>query len=218
MERIPTGALVVVPAKDDSGFYWHAKFRVAGVQKRPRLGRAWIEARKSEAPDAEGWQRRFRKRRGHAQAGYLTAADAELKMREVIAEAIEVEREMRHRKESPSFEFVAELWLAEHGTEADLKGTTRRNYGYMLRRANSESKPRGRKPKSRIMSAFQGRDIRSISAQDINVFLRSLRSDPQLGARSVNVPPHDFRLRGRAEVPSRQPGGGHKENARKGSG
>lgn len=186
MARTPSGALVIEPAKDGSGFYWNVKWRVDGRQIKRRMGRAWVEARQTPA-DVDGWQRHYRKRRGEPRAGYLTPDEATAQIKRTIKAHAEREARQAERRERVTFEQAARDWFEQKGAERGWKGTTRRNYAALLAHEEDTPKLRGRKPRGRIMATFGHIDVREVTMKDVRAFLRTLDADPDLSARSVNA-------------------------------
>ena len=163
-----SGALLVTPAKDGSRFYWEAFWRQDGRAIKRRLGVAWVLPRPAPG-DADGWQRKYRKRPGRPGEGALTAQQATVRMRELIAEhAASVPR-----RGAVTFATAAATWLDEpHG----WKPATARDYRSML----SKTAP---------LHVLAAERVDKITAADVDKFLRSLKrpgGEGDAAPRTVN--------------------------------
>src|SRR4051812_41946203 len=71
VKRATGSWLIVVPAKDGTGFYFEAKWSHPrdGSQVKRRVGRAWVEPRATPMTDAYGWQKNFKPLLGPAPGG-----------------------------------------------------------------------------------------------------------------------------------------------------
>lgn len=148
------GALLVTPAKDGSRFYWEAVWRQNHTRYKRRLGVAWVLPRPAPG-DADGWQRKYRKRPGRPGEGALTAQQATVAMRELIAEVAATVP----RRGAVTFATAAVTWLDEpHG----WKPATERDYRSML----SKTAP---------LHVFADERVDKITAADVDKFLRSLK-------------------------------------------
>ncbi len=180
--KLPSGALLVQPAKDGSGYYWEVKWRVDGRQVKKRLGKAWVDERPEPLVGADGWQRRYRKRRGKPNPGFLTYEEAIVEQQQLIADQFA----SRGRVDRVLFEDAASAWLDDGERIKNWKPSTSENHHAALAMPGAEPKLRGRAPKARLMTAFAGIELASIETTQIRSFLASLDRDDSVGARSVN--------------------------------
>jgi integrase len=186
MPSQPTVHLLVV--ERDGGPVYYAKWRHEGRQIKRRIGRAWIvrgdaapgDRRHSHHP---GWI----KRRGRPADDYLTADMALANVPAVVA-AWEAERAQltAERVVRVTFDEAAAAWLDHARTVRGIKPSTLADYTAALRQPDYQPKRRGHKPVARIMAAFGGRPIDSITSTDISRWLTKLDRDPVLSARTVN--------------------------------
>jgi integrase len=188
MKNLPSGALLVVPSKTGSNLHWEGKWVVQGRQKKKRLGLAWVEARATPLDGAdEGWQEKYKKRKGRPDEGYLTHSQALAQMAIEIAASFEAHRQAGVAAQFVTFEQAADGWVQYGIAVLGWKKTTQRDYAYLLRMPGTAPKPRGRPPSARLMTAFAGHEISSITKAQINEFLTGLDNDESLSARSVNA-------------------------------
>jgi integrase len=182
------GALVVRVRSDGEPTY-EAKWRVDGRQVKRRLGPAWIE--RGDASSA-GVRRRTRhpgwiKRRGRPPEGWLTEDAAVQLMAQAIRAWVEEQAQEAEEKARPAtFDDAASAWLEHRRTIKGLKRSTLIDYEALLRSKDARARKRGAKPKARIMQAFGGRPLDTITTEDVAAFLRRLDRDPDLSARTVN--------------------------------
>ena len=181
IDRQESGALIV-RAHRGVPFY-EAKWRDAmRHQRKRRLGRAWL------VPDSNG---DWRKRRGRVRDGFLDERRAYREMAGVIAE-VEAEQQIAPCKRDTRFEDAVGLWMEHLEFEKRAKPST------LDRHRNLLAKPRhdvdGQRG-ARIMREFEGRKLRSITAEDVRRFLARLDRE-DISARTQR----DLR-------PSLQPGG-----------
>lgn len=185
-------AHLLPPVERQGGATYFAKWREAdGTQVKRRIGFAWVE--RGEATDVrrrtrhDGW----RKRRGRAKEGWLTEDAALAAIPGVIEnyrreQASKAEAAALRAEHRVSFDQVASEWLAHRVSVGGIKNTTLNDYRSMLRYADEQPKPRGRKPVARVMTRFGGRPAASITRLDVTRWLKELDGDPALSARSVN--------------------------------
>ena len=111
--------------------FYEARWRdLNRVQRRKRLGPAWVEL------DADG---KWVPRRGRVRKGQLDERRAYLLMAQVIEE-----HEERARREAPErsdalFEEAAAAWLEHLGTEKRVKPSTLLNYGILLAQPEAQN-------------------------------------------------------------------------------
>lgn len=180
MDQLPKGALIVATRKDGQpvfeGKWWH------GEQVKRRLGPAWLERGQSSSKRRQtrfsGWIRR----EGKAADGYLDERAAERRMEAAIA-AHAADQEQAER--ALRFEDAADSWLKSRKRKKDWKPSTERDYRAMLRQPDEAARKRGKPPKARVMKAFAGRELASITSPDIEDFLGEL-ADAKLTNRSIN--------------------------------
>jgi integrase len=174
-KRNASGALIVV--ERDGGPVYYAKWRdSARRQVKRRLGPAWVE----RDPDGA-----WRKRRGGAHDGFLDEKAAIVEMRKVI-DAHEVELAAVRPEREPTFDDAAADWLHRLEHVDGVKPSTLANYRQMLTAADAPVRKRGRRTAGRIMAEFGGRELRSITAGQVERFLERIDGEP-VGKRTVNV-------------------------------
>ena len=171
-KRNASGALIVV--ERDGGPAYYAKWRDSTRrQVKRKLGPAWAER------DAEG---ACRKRRGRAHDGFLDENAAIVEMRRVI-DAHEVDLAKVRPESEPTFDHAATDWLHRLEHVDGVKPSTLSNYRQMLTRADTPARKRGRRTAGRIMAEFGGRELRSITAGQVERFLERIervRAFPEL--------------------------------------
>lgn len=180
----PSGSLHVERSKNGPTLYWVGHFRWQGKHVKRRLGLAHVEPRPrpmgEDVPaELRGWQRHYRKKRGRADAGALTADDAVVALRAAIK--AHVEAASRPTPEVPALTFgqVADEWLEERRADvADghLKPSTARDYASMLRRPTDPLQRRGRGRTAHVMRAFEDVRVADITGADVEAFERKLRA------------------------------------------
>lgn len=191
-QTLPGGSLVVVKAKDYSGYYWESKWRWQGVQVKRRIGPAHVKQRTAPR-EAKGWMRWYDKAPGSpGTTGALSYDDAVVEMRKVIAahaadvETRAAEDAARSERESlPTFELAAEGWLKARKAQTNAKKKTLDDWASMLRREDDEPRKRGRKPSARLMRKFGDRRIDTIMSAEVMGFLDEL-DDFGLAPRTIN--------------------------------
>jgi integrase len=168
----PKGSLQVRAYK--SRPFYEARWRDRdGVDRRKRLGPAWVE------PDGKGG---WRPRRGRVPTGQLDERRAFRLMDEVIAEHEERLSHGTPEKREALFEDAAGAWIEHLRTERRAKPSTLRNYELLLREPSGKKGQRG----ARIMRAFGGRHLFRITTKDVRVFLGELDRE-DLAPRTVNI-------------------------------
>jgi integrase len=170
----PTGALVVRSSATGSPLY-EAKWRDSKRrQRKRRLGPAWLE-REGDS----GW----RKRRGRVRAGFLDERRAHVEMARVISEQEEeLLREPLNR--GATFGGAAAAWLDYLEHEKRVKPSTLEDYRLML--ADPSEPRRGAQERSaRLMRAFGGAKLSTVTTADIARFLAALDRE-DVSARTVN--------------------------------
>jgi len=187
MKKLPSGALIVVRSKVGPNLHWEGKWRIANRQQKQRLGLAWVEERSTPLEGADGWQRRYKKRKGSPREGYLGPNEAVRSMADRIAASAEEHSSAALTALHVSFEQAANSWFQYGIAVLGWKGTTQRDYAYLLRMPGEAPRLRGRAPSARLMAAFAGREIRSVTKAEINRFITGLDGDLALTARSVNA-------------------------------
>lgn len=153
--------------------FYEARWRDQnGVERRRRLGRAWVEL------DGSG---SWAPRRGRVREGYLDERRSYPLMAEVIEEHETEVREANPLLREALFDNAVERWLDHLENE---KRATLRGYRTMLCRP-MPSKTRGKPRKARLMRTFGGRRLAAIDTADVSRFLADLDRDG-LSARMVN--------------------------------
>jgi integrase len=172
VDRQALGALSVRAYKDKP--FYEVKWRDATrTQRKRRLGRAWLEA------DGEGgWQRR----RGRVREGFLDERAAYSMMGEVIAE-VEAQQQIAPTMREARFEDAVEIWLEHLQFEKRAKPSTLDRHRTMLARPKAG---RGKQRGARIMRAFAGRKLTSITTEEIRAFLAAMDREV-VSARTVNI-------------------------------
>ncbi len=187
MKKLPSGALIVVRSKVGPNLNWEGKWRIAGRQHKKRLGLAWVEERSTPLDGADGWQCMYKKRKGSPKEGYLAPNEAVRRMADRIAASAEEHSSAGLTALRVSFEQAADSWFQYGIAVLGWKGTTQRDYAYLLRMPGEAPRLRGRVPSARLMAAFAGRAIDSITKAEINAFVTGLDGDQSLTARTVNA-------------------------------
>ncbi len=182
METDPHGALVVREHKGAP--FYEAKWREPGdIQRKRRLGRAWLER-----DPAGKWVRR----RGRVRPGYLDERRAYREMARIIEEHEEERSRTNPEQREATFDDAATAWLEYVQYEKRVKPTTLARYRSMLRQPGKARLPRtprsGRAQmrSARIMREFGGRRLAEISVRDVRSFLSMLDRE-DISARTVNV-------------------------------
>lgn len=167
-----TGALIVRAHKGVP--FYEAKWRDAKKrQKKRRLGKAWLET-----VPAGGWKKRPERR----PKGYLDERAAYREMSRVIAE-VEAEPQPAPETREASFDDAAAVWLEHLELEKRAKPSTLAGYRNLLAYPRrGDRKQHG----ARIMRAFAGRKLDSITTTDIRRFLVSIDRE-DVSARTVNI-------------------------------
>ena len=174
-KRNASGALIVV--ERDGGPAYYAKWRDSTRrQVKRRLGPAWAD----RDPDGA-----WRKRRGRAHDGFLDEKAAIVEMRRMIDEH-EVDLATVRPESEPTFDEAAADWLHRLEHVDGVKPSTLANYRQMLTAADAPVRKRGRRTAGRIMAEFGGRELRSITAGQVERFLERIDGEP-VGKRTVNV-------------------------------
>ena len=137
-DKLPKGALVVVAAKDGSGFYWEGKWRLRGKPRKLRLGRANLKLREKPlerlaGEDVDGWRLRYAPSKGRPSPpfDFLTPEQAKDAMRDLIA--ADFERAARVaagiKDEVLTISAVADAWIKHRTTRGGgLRASTQRDY------------------------------------------------------------------------------------------
>jgi integrase len=172
VNRQAIGSLSVRAYKDKP--FYEVKWRDATrTQRKRRLGRAWLE------PDGEGG---WRKRRGRIQEGFLDKRAAYLMMGKVIEE-VEAQQQIAPGMREARFEHAVEVWLEHLEYEKRAKPSTLDRHRTMLAWPKAG---RGKQRGARIMRAFAGRKLSSITTEDIRAFLAAMDREA-VSARTVNI-------------------------------
>jgi len=172
VDRQALGSLSVRAYKDKP--FYEVKWRDATrTQRKRRLGRAWLE------PDGKGgWQRR----RGRVREGFLDKRAAYLMMGKVIEE-VEAQQQIAPTMRETRFEDAVEVWLEHLEFEKRAKPSTLDRHRTMLARPKEG---RGKQRGARIMRAFAGRKLTSITTEEIRAFLAVMDREA-VSARTVNI-------------------------------
>jgi integrase len=155
--------------------FYEARWRDSrGVQRRRRLGLAWVEQ-----DEAGRWVRR----KGRVRRGFLDERRAYPLMDEVILAYAEEEssRPVDERTMAPFTEVVA-AWMHHLKTEKRVKPSTVSRYRRLL--VVPEGRLSGRK--ARIMRAFATRPLAEITTAEARGFLARLDGE-SISARTVNI-------------------------------
>jgi integrase len=115
----------------------------------------------------------------------MSYADALLALREAIQRHAEETRRKAEQGHVPTFEEAAQGWLDARRVEAGAKRKTLEDWASMLRHDEAEPRKRGRTPSGRLMRAFGGRTLDSITTREVSDFLREL-DRAGLAPRTVN--------------------------------
>jgi len=105
-----------------------------------------------------------------------------VEMRRVI-DAHEVDLAKVRPESEPTFDHAATDWLHRLEHVDGVKPSTLSNYRQMLTRADTPARKRGRRTAGRIMAEFGGRELRSITAGQVERFLERIervRAFPEL--------------------------------------
>jgi integrase len=184
---LPSGTLHVERSKSEPGvYYWAGHWRFEGRQIKRRLGKAHVDLRPQADEGRKGWERWYARRRGTpGVTGALSYTDALVALREAIKRHAEQVESERNRGELPVFEAAAQGWLEARRVEAGAKRKTLDDWASMLRDDEAEPRRRGRSPSARLMRAFGGRRLDTITTREVSDFLRTLDRDG-LAPRTVN--------------------------------
>lgn len=144
-----------------------------GVQRRCRLGPAWVER------DEGG---RWVPRRGRLRDGFLDERRAYPLMDEAIAEREEELARPIDERAEVLFPEAVEAWMSYLQTEKRVKPSTVSRYRRLL--VMPEGRRSGRK--ARIMRTFARRPLAEITTTDARRFLAKLDDEP-ISARTVNI-------------------------------
>jgi integrase len=158
--------------------YLEAKWRDSGrTQRAKRLGLAWLE----KDPAGE-WV----KKSGRVKPGYLDDRRAHVLMAEVIADH-EAELSCAPGNRAATFDDAAAKWLNHLEHALRIKPSTLREYKIMLADPDAPRKPRASdgKSRARILKAFGGQELASITAADVRRFLAGMDHE-DISARTVN--------------------------------
>lgn len=181
MEQLPKWTVVIRAGKDGTPFYevtWRSRADRGRTVKR-RLGPAWVVA------DTDG---AWIKRRGRTPADHLDPRTAPVQAAAVVAQveaekAQEAELVAAEAARPLTFREVAHEWLEEMRREA--KPATVRDYVSVLREPGAANKRGSGKAQGRVMAAFGGRAIDSITPREVADFLKTLDA-AGFSARNVN--------------------------------
>lgn len=173
--RKASGALIV--AERGGGPVYQAKWRDSTRRQVKRtLGPAWVE----RDGNGDGW----RKRRGRARDGFLDEKTAIVEMRRVIDEHEDGLATARPEA-APTFDEAAADWLHRLEHVDGVKPSTLADYRQMLTRQDAKARKRGRRTAGRVMAAFGGHQLRSITTGQVERFLARLDTEA-ISKRSVN--------------------------------
>ncbi|MBO9533552.1 MAG: tyrosine-type recombinase/integrase [Solirubrobacteraceae bacterium] len=180
----PSTPVLVIRESGDGTPHWEAKWRYDGRQIKRRVpgGPAWAER------DASGaWHAAT----GRAGRGTITRDRAAVLASQLVDEVtaeIEAERAAKAaaaEEAPPLFRTVAAEWLDWLERVRGAKPATLRDYDCLLKQPGTPFKRGKGKAEGRIMAAFADRDMREVTAKEIEAFLRQL--DRQgLTPRNVN--------------------------------
>lgn len=181
-EHDVTPALVIRTSKDGTP-YWEAKWRLNGRQIKRRVpgGPAWAE----QGPDGS-----WRPKAGRARTGTLSrdrAAVLAVGLVTEVAKQARAERELgaQASRAPMTFRRVSAEWLGWVARVKGAKPSTLEDYGFLLREPGHPFKRGNRVSEGRIMKAFGARDLREVTAREVEAFLSSLE-DAGLKPRNVN--------------------------------
>jgi integrase len=187
-DRRRTGALAV--RTQGAGLVFTGRWRddARGHVERT-LGPAWLAVPESDDAKPGGQVvGRWIERRGRLRDGALSVAGARDRLREVVAEwEAGTPAAQRGEHRGLLFDEAVAEWPLERKAVSGWKPTTERNYRAMLASADATPRRRGGPPRARIMRTFGGREIASITANDIRRFLRDLDADERISSRTVNA-------------------------------
>jgi integrase len=179
---------------------WWATWRDSTRRRMMRsIGRAHLQARpprknpfrpeeggrevEHESRTQERWRMNWERRAGRPKAGTLDERKAHAAAHELVVEReLELLRAQREQEGAPStFGAAADAWLEERRAEvADeaLKRSTLRDYESMLARTDApmRNRGRGRDQGAHIMREFERRPLDAITGEDVEAFMRKLRS------------------------------------------
>lgn len=152
------------------------------------LGPAWLVPRSEPMSDLDGpaWAKAWERRPGRPKGGALDDRAAHVRAAEMVLAA---EREIVGADDAVdtgvfTFDDAAAAWMRYLRSERGAKASTMENYRWMLRAPeDGEKNPRG----ARLMRAFAGRELRTISHDDVRRFLEGLDDDEGVGPRTVNA-------------------------------
>jgi integrase len=182
MATDPQGALLI---REHRGVpFYEVKWREPeGVQRKRRLGKAWLQK------DSEGgWVRRA----GRLRPEFLDERRAYLEMAKVIANHEEERRRTSPEQREATFDDAATAWLEYVQYEKRVKPTTLARYRSMLRKPDAIRLPRtprsgrAQTKSARIMREFEGRRLADINVSDVRSFLSMLDRE-DISARTVNI-------------------------------
>jgi integrase len=166
-----------------TGPYWYGKWSRDGKPVIRALGRAWVES------DGNGG---WRRRRGRAQEGALTEAQAAARMLEIVREhhTEETRQEQdaeERRRRGVTFRELAREWLIYLEREKGAKPSTLRDYRWLLAEPGAaHRRGQGHSP-GRLMAAFGHRPAQEITTREVADYLRALDRD---GAHPRTVNKH----------------------------
>lgn len=172
MDRKAIGSLSVRAYKGKP--FYEVKWRdPTRAQRKRRLGRAWLE------PDGKGsWKRR----RGRVREGFLDERAAYLMMGKVIAD-VEAQQQIAPGMREARFEDAVKVWMEHLEFEKRAKPSTLDRHRTMLAWPKAG---RGKQRGARIMRAFAGRKLSSITTEEVRAFLAVMDRE-SVSARTVNI-------------------------------
>ena len=153
-----------------SGPFWYAKWSRDGAPVVRALGRAWVE------PDDEGG---WRHRRGRAQDGALTEAQASARMLELVRahhlDESKVEQdEGERRRRGLTFRELGHEWLHFLQYEKGAKPSTLTGYREMLSEPGVPHRRGSGKTPGRLMEHFGNHRAQEITTREVADYLRAL--------------------------------------------
>jgi integrase len=151
--------------------FYEARWRdLHRIERRRRLGKAWVEL-----DEDEEWI----PRRGRVRSGYLDERRAYPLMAQVIEAHEKEQRETTPALRQARFDDAVAAWLIYLKTEKRVKPSTLSGYRSLL------AKPTGKR-KARIMRKFGGHRLFSITTKEVRQFLAKLDRE-DISARTVNI-------------------------------
>lgn len=151
--------------------FYEARWRdLHRIERRRRLGKAWVEL-----DEDEEWI----PRRGRVRSGYLDERRAYPLMTQVIEAHEKEQRETTPSLRQARFDDAVAAWLVYLKTEKRVKPSTLSCYRSLL------AKPTGKR-KARIMRKFGGHRLFSITTKEVRQFLAKLDRE-DISARTVNI-------------------------------